>query len=359
MSQGENVRAEKTGGTISFVALGDVFIDGKIEYPDGTVRYKKRERPESIFALVSSFLKKADLRFCNLEAPLCNLCQKGTIFHGRRSAWSSDSKNAAGLKYAGFDVVSLANNQMMSYGWAGVDRTIKTLGKNGILFVGAGENLKEATQPRVVHVKDVKIAFLAYYFNDVAPGIPIVRSRADEEKPGLAEVAVSPLYPPPHVNHQHLALFKQTIKEARDISDVVVVSCHWGVPHLQTIAIHQTALGHMAIDLGADLVIGTHPHIIQGIEVYKNKVIAYSLANFGFDSPSPMPKESILLQAVIFDKKVQKVSFRPVLHNSLGQPEVLGKDNKNGGKIFKILQSLSKEFGTKLAFKIGEIRIEG
>ncbi len=349
---------EKMGGAVSFVAVGDVFIDGKIEYPNGTVRYKKREQPESIFALVSSFLKKADLRFCNLEAPLCDLCQKGTIFHGRRSAWSSEGKNTVGLKYAGFDVVSLANNQMMSYGWEGIEQTIKNLRGKDILFAGAGKTLQEATQPRVIQVKDVKIGFLAYYFNDVAPGIPIVRSRADEEKPGLAEVAISPLYPSPHLNQQHVALFKQSIKEARDVSDVVVVSCHWGVPHLQTIAIHQTAIGHMAIDLGADLVIGTHPHIIQGIEVYKNKVIAYSLANFGFDSPSPMPNESFLLETLISDKKIQKVSFRPVLHNSFGQPEILGEGDKNAGKIFKVLQSLSEEFGTKLTFKKGEINIE-
>lgn len=355
-----NMMAEKMESAISLVVVGDVLIDGKMEFANGTilqtVLHEKRKQPESAFSFVSSFLKKADLRFCNLEGPLSDLFQKGTIFRGRGSAWNSDSTNVAGLKYAGFDVVSLANNQMMSYGWEGAAQTIRNLEKNGIAYIGAGNNLKEATQPKVFQLKNVKIGFLAYYLNNLAPGIPPIKSRATEDKPGLAEMVLSPLYPPPQVNRQHMELFKESIKEARAISDVVVVACHWGVQG-QTIAIHQPALAHIAIDSGADLVIGAHPHNIQGVEVYKKKVIVYSLGNFVFDAPLPMDKASLLLQALISDKKIQKVSFRPVLANSLGQAEILGEDNENSIKIFRTLESLSREFDTKLAFQNGEIMI--
>ncbi len=349
---------KKMDSKISFVAVGDVLIDGKIEDRNEGVTRAKREQPESAFTLVSSFLKRADVRFCNLEGPLTDLCQKGTIFHGRRAAWSSASKNVAGLKHAGFDIVSLTNNQVMSYGWEGVTETIRNLEKNGILFVGAGKNLQEAAQPKVVQVKNVKIGFLTCTMNQVAPGIPPIKSRAGKEKPGLNEIMLSPLYPPPQVNRQHLELLRESIRNAREISDVVVVGFHWGVQG-QTIAIHQSALGHIAIDCGADLVIGTHPHNIQGIEVYKKRIIVYSLGNFVFDAPVLQEhKDAILLQALISDKKIQKVSFKPVLINSLGQPEILAEDNKNGMEIFRTVESLSHEFGTKLAFKNGEITIK-
>ena len=346
--------------TVSFIAVGDVLLDGRIEWPNGNVLHKplpeERRQPESAFYLVSSFLKKADFRYANLEGPLCDLFKKGTVINPV-SAWSSDSRNVTALKFAGFDLISLATNIMMCYGWDGAEQTIRNLRENGIDFVGAGNNLLEATQPKILRIKNVKIAFLDCYLMMLGPiGIPTVESRAEEDKPGLSEIHLSPLYPPPHLDHQHLDLFKEKIKEAKSISDIVVVSCHWGV-HSETITVSQSGLGHIAIDCGADLVIGTHPHNIQAIEVYKNKVIAYSMGSFAFDIGIPLDKRGLLLEALIFDKRIQKVSFRPVLSNSLGQPELLGENNKNGAEIFRKLESLSQEFGTKLTFRNGEISL--
>jgi poly-gamma-glutamate synthesis protein (capsule biosynthesis protein) len=349
--------ANKKENVISFIAGGDLIIDGKIEYHNGKVTCARREQPESVFASVSSLFKGADVRFCNLEAPLCSLVKKGTIFPGLQNALSSEIKNVAALKYAGIDIVALPNNHMMSYGWDGVDETINVLEKSGIAYVGAGKNLKEATQPKVLEIKNVKIGFLAFYINPIAPGLPPTKSRALENRPGLSEIALSPLYPPPQLNRQHVELFEQSIKEAKALSDVLMVCCHWGVQG-QTIAIHQTALGHLAIDSGADLVIGTHPHNPQAVEVYQNKVIIYSLGSLAFDAPMSVEKEGLLLQAVISDKMVQKVSLRPLSFNAKGVPELLKADEQKGAKIFKTLEYLSKEFDTRLTYQNAEIVVQ-
>ena len=176
----------------------------------------------------------------------------------------------------------------------------------------------------------------------------------------------------------------EDIQKVRALADVVVISMHWGIHHMAAkLAMYQREVGHAAIDAGADLIIGSHPHILKGIEVYKGKVIFYSLGNFIMDSsltktwphvPSrwrkrevlynfkidpewgatyPFPadaRKTIVAKCVVSDKRIEKVSFLPAMINKLNQPQMLGQDDENFGAVVNFMnfscedQNLSTKF---------------
>ena len=136
---------------------------------------------------------------------------------------------------------------------------------------GWGENIFEARRPRILEIKGVKVAFLAY--TEVGEGFTYTRVphqwAATPELPGAAPVRAD--------------FLRQDVKTARGEADLVIVSMHWGKEYDHRPTDFQKALGRIAMDAGADLVIGHHPHVIQGIEFRGRGVIAYSLGNFVFD----------------------------------------------------------------------------
>ncbi len=164
------------------------------------------------------------------------------------------------------DVVTLANNHTMDFGTVGLTDTFDTLNSAGIPYVGAGNNITEARDIKYFEVKDKKIACLG-----ASRVIPETDWNAYNNKPGMLTT-----YDP--------AMLVEDIKTAKSQSDFVVVYVHWGIEKQNSPKEYQRGLAKQYIDAGADLVVGSHPHVLQGIEYYNGKPIIYSLGNFMFYS---------------------------------------------------------------------------
>lgn len=283
---------------ITIIATGDVI-------PARSVNYQATIRNDFTWPFLKThqFLKDADLTFINLETPLINSCpltQEGMIFCG-------NSKNIEGLSLSGVDVANLANNHSSNYGTKAIDETIEHLEKAGIATTG---HLK--SNILIKEIKGIKFAFLG--FNDIDYKHEAV-SRAEEEK------------------------IKQDVAEARKKADVVVVTYHWGVEYRSQPDDRQKYLGRFTIDIGADLVIGNHPHWIQPVEIYKGKLITYAHGNFVFDQEwSQKTKEGVVGRYTFYGKDLIDVEYFPIQIDNYGQPHFLEGEQKE-----KILDEMYTE----------------
>lgn len=232
---------------------------------------------------IKDFLAGADLTFANLENPVSIRGAKvGSIYSFR-----ADPRALEGLVTGGVDVVSLANNHMWDYGGVALTDTLTHLKEKGIGAVGAGKNFTEAHAPLVRNVGDTKVAFLAY--TDLLPKA----TGAPTSAPAVS------LY-----NHEQM---KKDVAHARTLSDLVIVSFHWGDEYVTTHNAHQENLAREIIDAGADLIVGHHPHVPQDIGEYKGKYIIYSLGNFIFDQNfSKDTSHGLAVKAIIEDKKITR-----------------------------------------------------
>jgi poly-gamma-glutamate capsule biosynthesis protein CapA/YwtB (metallophosphatase superfamily) len=159
----------------------------------------------------------------------------------------------------GFHAFSLANNHLLDYGVNGLHDTMENLRKNGFDYFGGGMDQEEAMNPLVIIKEDIKIAFLgATRF-----------SFANKNSPGPAKDSLHPL--------------KKSIQRLKKENCFVVILFHWGYEYVPYPAPRERRIAHKCIDYGADLIVGTHPHIMQGFEKYRDKYIFYSLGNFIFD----------------------------------------------------------------------------
>jgi poly-gamma-glutamate synthesis protein (capsule biosynthesis protein) len=166
----------------------------------------------------------------------------------------------------GVDVVSLANNHVFDYGSQAFLDTLDTLTAAGIPCAGAGRNLNDAMRARYFLAGGMKLAYIAAAHTESY----MYSFPATAEKPGLL-----PCY-------EGDALLR-AVKDARKRADFVIVYLHWGIEYEPMPEKRQVELAHSLIDSGADAVLGTHPHVLQGLEFYKDKPIAYSLGNFWFN----------------------------------------------------------------------------
>ncbi len=206
-----------------------------------------------------SALKKADISFANLEGPASD---QGA---DRRNLYSfrMNPSVAPALAGAGMSVLSVANNHMGDWGRAAFTDTLENLKENEILYTGGGNTKAEAETPAIVEKYGMKIGFLA--FSDKGP----LYMEATDEAPGIL-LASDPR-------------FEEIISNAAKQVDHLIVSFHFGEEYKTKHNARQELLAHKAVDAGAKIVIGAHPHVIQDTEVYKKSYIAYSLGNFIFD----------------------------------------------------------------------------
>ena len=211
------------------------------------------------FRLIADTLRSADLRYGNLECPVSD---RGHDLEHRYS-FRADPRALQGLNAAGFDVVSQPNNHTYDWGPEALLDSLQRLRAAGIEPVGAGHNFLAAHYPLVAHAGTLRIAFLAYA--DVDPK----EAAAGVDRPGVAWLDPA----------QALA----DIRFARPLADLVIVCPHWGVEYALQPTHDQVKLAHRMIDAGADMVVGSHPHVVQPLEQYHDRWIAYSLGNFVFD----------------------------------------------------------------------------
>ena len=316
---------------ITLLAFGDVCL--------------QRPDPQNAFRQVRDLFHQADIVFCNLESTLCSPDTPPTPFL-RIIHLRSDPEMVHALVDAGIDVVSLANTHTMDYGPAGLLQTMQTLDQHGIRYVGAGRTIAEARTPVVLDLKDTRVAFLGYHTYDQ------FATAASEVSPGQAMVRIGAFLPPPHVFREEVSQMQKDIREARKQADVVIVSWHWGQSMTSQLAVHQPYLGHLAIDAGADVVLGHHAHVLQGIELYRGKPICYSLGNFVMDGGAPMSMEALVVKCVIAGKRIRSLSFLPANGTRMGEARILPR--AEAGPIFREMRALCAEVRTRFSIQNGE-----
>lgn len=252
--------------TLTVIAAGDVMLDSWIEQiiPDSGYDYPFRH--------LNDFLHSADLVFANLEAPFGTT---GEPFE-KEFAFQVHPDLVQVLLAGNINLVSLANNHTLDYGPACLKETLKILDQHHIRYSGAGVTLSDARKPALINVRGKRVALLAY--NLTFP-----------QEFWATDTTAGTCFP-------YDTFVFQDIARADREADIVLVSCHWGQELNQTPRPYQIDFAHRAIDAGADVVLGHHPHVIQGMEFYRGKLIAYSLGNFVFASYSEKAKESMLLK---------------------------------------------------------------
>jgi len=243
-------------------------------------------------------LRSADLTFGNLECPVSD---QGRDLHHLYS-FRADPRVLAGLKDAGFDVVSQANNHTYDWGPKALLDSLRRLRAEGIRPVGAGQNDLEAHYPVIVDVGGLRVGFLAYV--EINPK----EATAGVDRPGVAWLE------PERV----LA----DIRFARPLVDVLVVCPHWGVEYAPRPKPEHVKLGQRMIDAGADLIVGSHPHVVQPLDEYHGRWIAYSLGNFVFDQKRTETHHGLMLKVTVRDKQIASVTMTPTHINSRFQAEL-------------------------------------
>jgi hypothetical protein len=209
-----------------------------------------------------SQMKSADVMMLNNEF---SYSLRGTKASNKSFTFRAKPSRAEILKKMNVDLVSLANNHTLDYGQDALLDTFDALENTGIDYVGAGRNLKRAKAAIYKTVNGKKIAYLA--------ASRVVFSTdwyASANRPGMLGTYDS-------------SMLVQSIKEARKKSDYVIVFVHWGVERKASPEEYQRNLAKEYINAGADAVIGSHPHVLQGFEYYHGKPIAYSLGNYWFN----------------------------------------------------------------------------
>jgi poly-gamma-glutamate capsule biosynthesis protein CapA/YwtB (metallophosphatase superfamily) len=310
-----------------------------------------RKEPEKFFDKVLPELKRADLRFGGLEA---SLSDRGAAVQGKIIMRHSPEM-IKGYLAGGFDVVAFGSNHCLDYGIEPFLDTLELLERHRIQYTGAGRNIQEARRPAIIEKKGTRFGFLSYVLE-----LPLGWG-AHATKPGVAPLRQDALFGPPYLNEEELEEMVADIQKTRPKVDVLVCSYHWGTSQSQTLTLSQKAAAHAAIDAGADLIIGQHPHILQGIEVYRGKAVFYALGNFALDHVHPMfkptVKESILVKCLIQDKTIHRLSFQPVIIGEDGRPEILPAKDPGFARISGTMEKLSQKLNTRLQVSTDEVVI--
>lgn len=276
-SKKNNEGLDNNSATMFFV--GDIMLSRSV----GALMQRKADY-NFPFIKIANIISKADISFANLENPV----SLGGVNTGSKYSFRADPKIIQGLVYAGFDVVNIANNHIWDYGREAFQDTLKHIKDAELNYIGGGSNFEEAHAGTTKDVKGTKVSFLGY--------TDLISSQVSATK----ELA--------GISFLNLDQMVKDIKEAKNKSDLVVVSFHWGEEYQTKHNQKQEETAKTAIDAGASLVIGHHPHVVQEVEQYKDGWIAYSLGNFIFDQNfSWETTHGLALEVVIINKKIDKV----------------------------------------------------
>lgn len=283
--------------TASFIAVGDIMLSRNV-----AAKMKKYRDVNYPFASTTAFLNSADFAFANLEAPIT----AGPVVPTGSFTFHADPGAETALAAANFKILSLANNHLPNYGREGIADTLKYLSQAGIASAGAGLDEAAAYAPAFIEARGYKFAFLAENDSDVVP--PAYGASAARAGTALID----------------LAKMKRAVAEANERADFVIVSMHSGKEYTEELTEAQTGFARAAIDAGADLVIGHHPHVVQRVEKYKGKYIFYSLGNFVFDQMwSEDTRRGVAARFIFGRGGVERINLTAVLIEDYARPRPL------------------------------------
>lgn len=256
---------------------------------------------EAPFEFTASMLNKADIALGNLE---CAISERG-VPEIKTYTFRAPTGAGKALSFAGFDLLTLANNHVMDYGENAFLDTLDNLKANQIAVVGAGKDITSARQPVIIEANGLRLAFLAYL--DIPRwNYDYLTWVATPTKPGVA--------------WGYLSDIQSDVSAATRIADVVIVLMHFGIEGQSQQSYQQIQSAHLAIDSGAKLVIGSHTHLLQSIEKYKDGLIVYNLGNFVFDEFVEPENQSAIFMARITKDGVLAHKLIPVRLQENGIP---------------------------------------
>ncbi len=318
------------GQEIVINAVGDIMLAG---CATATLARTGYDHP---FAATAPLLRRGDITIGNLEAPAA---RAGTEFRDKRFRFRSDPEVVPALQRAGFTTITLANNHILDFGPQALFETIAHLERQGLGHAGAGTDLAAARREAVQTVNGRRVAVLAYSV-----------TRPTEFFAGFDRPGTAPGW---------AQFFAEDIVRAKSRADYVVVSFHWGGELETKPKPYQVTAARQAIDAGADVIIGHHSHVLQGIERYGSGVIFYSLGNFAFASRTRHADRSVIAR-IVLDNGVKEVELIPlnVLNREVGyQPRVL--TGRRGDEVIARLNRLSEGMGVAIANIAGRYVVSG
>ncbi len=282
---------------VTLIAVGDIMLSRNVEQ-------KMISKNDWLYPFreTHQITTTGDIVFGNLESPLI----EGPIVQTGQMSFRANPKAVEGLKFGGFNILSLANNHMKNQGSQGIERTIEVLNEKGLKHVGAGLNAEQARQPAILEINGIKFGFLAYLDSAFTPA----SYEATTSRSGS-----------PFMNEQTLI---DDLKKLKPRVDVMIVSMHAGAEYMLTPNEKQKNFAHTAIDHGASLVIGHHPHVVEPIERYNDGYILYSLGNFVFDQMwSEETRQGAIATVTFQDKTVSEIKLTPIKIYDYAQPRIL------------------------------------
>jgi poly-gamma-glutamate synthesis protein (capsule biosynthesis protein) len=282
--------------------------------------YAMKHRPIDVFANWGK-TGKYDLMMVNLENAVTrsiDSAKKEFVFKMKDEFLSLFPK-------AGISLVTCANNHTGDFRVQGILETIMQLDSARIKHIGIGRNIAEAREPVILTINGIKIGFLGYA--DISMYVAL------QKRPGRTPLRKT--------------LILEDVIRLRSLVDFIVVNLHWGEELAKYPSKSQISLAHQIIDGGADLIIGHHPHVLQGIEQYHGKIIAYSLGNFVFGGNSNSANSKTAVLKVRFTNKIMNATPVPVSVCNW-QPEAA--DSYTAHQILQMLQERSQIFPETISF---------
>jgi poly-gamma-glutamate synthesis protein (capsule biosynthesis protein) len=283
-------------GPLTLAFAGDVHFTGRTAPLLGN--------PATAFGPITSVLQDADLTMLNLETAIT---ERGTP-EPKQYRFRAPITAFSALAAAGVDVATLANNHVLDYGQVGLADTLDNGRRAGFPFVGVGRDAAEAYAPLYLTVKGVKIALLA--FNQVHELESTWVAR--DNRAGVAMTL-------------DLARATGAVAAARKSADLVIVFNHWGQEGNSCPTSEQKTFGAKIAAAGADLIIGSHAHTLQGDGWMGDTYVAYGLGNFLWYADS-FSTETGVLKLTVEGRKVRKNEFVPAMVSATGQPVLLRGD---------------------------------
>ena len=300
----------------SLTAVGDIMLGRR-------VGDRHRANPGAPLKPLAKRLAAAEITVGNFES---TLSAAGAPRQGGDS-FAASPRVASGLRAAGFDLMSLANNHVGDYGDGALRQTLSRFASAGIKTVGAGRNLAAARRPVIVERDGVRIGFLAIDSIGETPA-------ATRARPGTNRLNMPPRTGP--LNRSQLHRISSDVRALSEQVDVAVVLTHWGTQYTHRVQSSQRVAARAFADAGANLVVGGHPHWVQGFEMAGSAVVVHSLGNFVFDMDfQTKTREGIFLEIVLWGDAVKAVEPVPYVIDSDFTPRLI-----RGGRAQSILNDV-------------------
>jgi hypothetical protein len=304
---------------LSLLAGGDVMLGGR------TRKAIAEHGSDYPFEAVRPLLQRAAIGLANLEGPLARRKEN------RNFSYRVHPRCARSLERAGVSIVNLANNHLLDCGPEGVLETLEALEAAGVRAIGAGPDRTAAHEPAILEAGPYRVGLLGYYWNR--------RTAATSTRPGSAMDSLPEL--------------ASDIEALRARADRIVVTFHWGLPYEPVPFPDDRAKARFAIDCGADVVIGHHPHVIQPMEIHRGRPIAYSLGNFAFGSANS--RAEALLLGIRFEDARTVLRWYPLYVKNRDprvnyQPKLL-----RGAAAARLLERFEEQSGLRGLLEIDEL----